>query len=230
MNLWGGLPGVSAPVCARNPRPHIPSGLWGLRIITLTQAAMIFIVMAIAVSLSGCASSAASIATSVVLTAIGVKKDQGPPPPKNIVVQIDTANNLNADAQGRGLSAVLRIYKLKDPASFKQASSDKLLDPESAKTVLGSDLLESKEELLIPGQHYKFKEKVDSQNGYLAIAVFFRKPHPERWKLVVANSDLAENSPLILGAHACAINVTSGLADKKELAKKFYVASAKCEK
>lgn len=198
--------------------------------ILLAAAAKILVGIALTVGLSGCASSAASIATSVVLTAMGVKKDQGPPPPKNVVVQIDTANNLNADAQGRGLSAVFRIYKLKDPASFKQASSEKLLDPESAKAVLGSDLLESKEELLIPGQHYQFKEKVDSQNGYLAIAVFFRKPNPQRWKLVVANSDLAENSPLILGAHACAINVTSGLADKKELAEKFYVASAKCEK
>lgn len=180
--------------------------------------------------LTGCASSAASIATSVVLTAMGVKKDQGPPPPKNIVVQVDTANNLNADAQGKGLSAVLRMYKLKDASAFKQAPSDKLLDAESAKTVLGPDLLESKEELLIPGQHYQFKEKVDSQQGYLGIAVFFRKPHPQRWKLVVANSDLTEGNPLILGAHACAINVTNGLADKKELAEKFYVANARCEK
>lgn len=180
--------------------------------------------------LSGCASTAASMATSVVLTAMGVKKDQGPPPPKNITVQIDTANNLNANSQGKGLSAVLRIYKLKDATSFKQASSDKLFDHESGKALLGQDMLESKEELLIPGQHYQFKEKVDAQNGYLAIAVFFRKPHPQRWKLVVANSDLKENSPLIIGAHACAINVTSGITDKKELAEKFYVANAKCEK
>ena len=188
------------------------------------------LIVTMSLGLSGCASSAASIATSVVLTAMGVKKDQGPPPPKNIALQVDTASNLNADSQGRGLSAVLRIYKLKDATAFNQASNEKLFDAESAKTLLGQDLLESKEELLIPGQHYQFKEKVDPQNGYLAIAVFFRKPNLQRWKLVVANADLQEKSPLIIGAHACALNVTSGLADKKELAEKFYVANAKCEK
>ena len=201
---------------ARNQRATIFGNLWRLRGTALPPRAKMAGVIAIALGLSGCA--------------MGGKKDQRPPPPKNVVVQVDTANNLNADAQGRGLSVVFRIYKLKNAATFKQAGSDKLLDAESAKAVLGPDLLESKEELLIPGQHYQFKEKVDSQNGYLGIAVFFRKPHPQRWKLVVANSDLAEGSPLILGVHACAINVTSGLADKKALAEKFYVASAKCEK
>ena len=208
----------------------VASNTKSLQISAFPRSAMILIIIGMATGLSGCASNAASIATSVVLTAMGVKKDQGPPPPKNVVIQVDTANNLNADSQDRGLSTVMRIYKLKDSASFKLASSDRLLDAESAKTALGADLLESREELLIPGQHYRFKEKVDSQNGYLGIAIFFRKPHPQRWKLIVANNDLAENSPLILGAHACAFNVTSGLADKKELAEKFYVASAKCEK
>lgn len=230
MNWWADFPDACACVNARRLSLHIANDTEGLRISTLTRAAKIIFMITLAAGLSGCASNAASIATSVVLTAMGVKKDQGPPPPKNVVIQVDTANNLNADAQGRGLSTVMRIYKLKDSASFKLASSDKLLDTESTKTVLGPDLLESKEELLIPGQHYRFKEKVDSQNGYLGIAIFFRKPHPQRWKLVVANNDLAENRPLILGVHACALNVTSGLADKKELAEKFYVASARCEK
>ena len=178
--------------------------------------------------LSGCASSASSSAAGGVLSALGLKKNQSAPP-KNIPVQVDTANNLNADSRGRGLSAVLRIYKLKDATAFRQASSDQLFDAESGKALLGQDLLESREELLIPGQHYQFKEKVDAQNGYLGIAVFFRKPNPQRWKLIVANSELKESSALIIGAHACAINVTSGLGEK-ELAEKFYVASAKCEK
>lgn len=230
LKLCGVLPGGLSPIGVQYHRATSSTTRLQSRGTTPAPFAMVMGVIAIALGLSGCASSAASIATSVVLTAMGVKKDQGPPPLKTVVVQVDTANNLNADAQGKGLSAVVRIYKLKEATAFKQAPSDKLLDAESAKTALGADLLESKEELLIPGQHYQFKEKVDSQNGYLGIAVFFRKPHPQRWKLVVANSDLAEASPLILGVHACAINVTSGLADKKELAEKFYVASAKCEK
>lgn len=232
MNVSGVLPETTGLFCINDrPIPESESRHYVCNAISTARAgaSVLFLVFA-GLALSGCASSAASIATSVVLTAMGVKKDQGPPPPKNITVKVDTATNLNADAQGRGLSAVLRIYKLKDATTFKQASSEKLLDPESAKAALGQDLLESKEELLIPGQHYQFKEKVDAQNGYLGIAVFFRKPHPQRWKLIVATADLKENNPLIVGAHACALNVTSGLADKKELAEKFYVASARCEK
>lgn len=178
----------------------------------------------------GATSGAASVAASVVLGAMGLKTDPGQQPPKTISVRVDTASNLNADAQGNGLSAVLRIYKLKDAAAFRQASIDKLSDPETAKALLGQDLVESKEELLIPGQHYLFQEKVDSRQGYFAMAIFFRKPSPERWKLVVANNDLAEDKPIIIGAHACVMNVTSGLADKKEMADKFFVSSAICVK
>lgn len=231
MNVFGILPGTTNAFCIKNRPRAGEKRVNACDAVTVARAGAILLAVIFAGGvLSGCASSAASIATSVVMTAMGVKKDQGPPPPKNITVHVDTANNLNADAQGRGLSVVLRIYKLKDATAFKQASSEKLLDPESAKAVLGQDLLESKEELLIPGQHYLFKEKVDAQNGYLALAVFFRKPHPQRWKLIVPTADLKENNPLIVGAHACALNVTSGLADKKELAEKFYVASARCEK
>ena len=153
-------------------RTNLPS------IFTRTRVAGLGLILAAGVVLSGCGGSGGGV-----LSAIGVKKNPGSQPAKNIVVQIDTANNLNANSQGRGLSAVLRIYKLKDATSFKQASSEKLFDPESAKAILGQDMLESKEELLIPGQHYQFKEKVDAQNGYLAIAIFFRKPHPQRWKI-----------------------------------------------
>lgn len=196
---------------------------------TIAQYCLIVLACAL---LSACAgggaAGAASVAASIVLGAMGVKTDPGPPPPKTISVRVDAASNLNADAQGNGLSVVLRIYKLKDATTFRQASIDKLSDPEAAKALLGQDLVESKEELLIPGQHYLFKEKVDSKQGYFAIAIFFRKPNPERWKLVVANNDLTEDKPLIIGAHACAMNVTSGLADKKVMADKFFVSSAKC--
>ena len=161
---------------------------------------------------------------------MGVERQQSPPLPKTVSLRVDTANNLNSDAQGSALSVVLRIYKLKDATAFRQASSDKLADAGTAKSLLGQDLLESREELLIPGQHYQFAEKVDAQKGYFALAIFFRKPNPERWKLVIANADLKADEPIVIGAHACAINVTSGLADKKEMADKFFVSSAKCER
>lgn len=196
---------------------------------TIAQYCLIILACAfLSACAGGAAGGAASVAASIVLSAMGVKTDPGPPPPKTISVRVDTASNLNADAQGNGLSVILRIYKLKDAATFRQASIATLSDPETAKALLGQDLVESREELLIPGQYYLLKEKVDSKQGHFAIAIFFRKPNPERWKLVVANNDLTEDKPLIIGAHACAMNVTSGLADKKAVADRFFVSSAKC--
>ena len=179
--------------------------------------------------LGGCATSVTSVATDLVLNAIGIKKDQGPPPPKNITLLVHTADNLNADSQGRGLSAILRIYKLKDAAAFNQATLDALNEPDTAKQKLGQDIVESKEQLLIPGQHYQFKEKVDAQNGYLAIAVLFRNPSPQRWKLIATNADLKENEPIIIGAHACALTVTSGWPNKNELESKYLLSMARCQ-
>lgn len=166
------------------------------------------------------------------MTAMGIRKDSGQPaplPPKNIVLEVHTANNLNADQSGHGLSAVLRIYKLKEASAFNQASMEILSNPESTKQALGQDILESKEQLLIPGQRYQFNEKIDAKNGYLALAILFRKPNIQRWKLIVANNDLKESDPVIIGAHACAMNVTNGIQTNDSIDPKYLVAIAKCQ-
>ncbi|HEY9099257.1 MAG TPA: type VI secretion system lipoprotein TssJ [Thiobacillus sp.] len=180
--------------------------------------------------MSGCASSAAGIATNIVLTAMGIKNDPASTPPKNVSLQVFTAENLNADHEGKGLSAVMRIYKLKDVAAFNQATPDSLSESSSAKQLLGSDLIEVKEQLLLPGQRYQFQEKVDAKNGFLAIAIQFRKPHPQRWKLAMSNVDIKENTPIVIGAHACALNVTSGLPEQNDLDSKYLVSIAPCRK
>lgn len=179
-------------------------------------------------NLGGCAGAATSIASNLVMSALGMKKDNTPPPPKEITLTIHTARNLNADDTGHGLSAVLHIYKLKDSTAFNQASFDTLSNTTLAKQTLGADLIESKEQLLIPGQKYQFKEKVDAQNGYLALAVLFRTPNPQRWKLIAANAALQEKEPIIIGAHACALNVSNGWPDQNTADSKFLLSVAQC--
>lgn len=196
------------------------------RVLFLTPAA----ILAVSVLVSGCASSAAGIATNIVLTAMGVKNDPASTPPKNVSLQVYAADSLNADSDGKGLSAVMRIYKLKDATAFNQASIQSLADTERARQFLGADLIEVKEHLLLPGQRYQFQEKVDAKNGFLAIAIQFRNPHPQRWKLAMSNTDIKENTPIVIGAHACAINVTSGLPERNELDTKFLVSIAPCKK
>lgn len=161
---------------------------------------------------------------------MGVKKDPAFAPQKNILFQVHAAENLNADDRGKGLSVVLKIYKLKDATAFNEAQLDALNDSASAQKILGADLVESKEQLLLPGQRYQFKEKVDAKNGFIAIAVLFRTPNLKRWKLVMENADLKEDTPVIIGVHACAINVSSGIPDRGDLDSKFLVSIAPCKK
>lgn len=187
-------------------------------------------VLAVVALVSGCASSAAGIATNIVLTAMGVKNDPASTPPRNVSLQVFASENLNADSSGKGLSAVMRLYKLKDATSFSQTSIDSLFDTDRAKQVLGTDLVEVKEHVLLPGQRYTFQEKVDAKNGFLALAIQFRNPHPQRWRLVMANAEIKEGTPVVIGAHACAMNVASGLPERNELDSKFLVSIAPCRK
>ena len=187
-------------------------------------------ILAVPVLVSGCASSAAGIATNIVLTAIGVKNDPAATPPKNVSLQVYAADNLNADSNGKGISAVMRIYKLKDANAFNQASADNLADTERAKQFLGADLIDIKEHLLLPGQRYQLQEKVDAKNGFLGIAIQFRNPHPQRWKLAMSNTEIKENTPIVIGAHACALSVTSDLPERNEHDSWFLVSSAPCKK
>ncbi|MBT9568714.1 MAG: type VI secretion system lipoprotein TssJ [Thiobacillus sp.] len=197
-----------------------------VRVLLLTPVMM----LAVPILVSGCASSAAGIATNIVLTAMGVKNDPASTPPKNVSLQVYAADNLNADGNGRGISAVMRIYKLKDATAFNQAPIDSLTDADRAKQFLGADLIEVKEHLLLPGQRYQFQEKVDAKNGFLGIAIQFRNPHPQRWKLAMSNTEIKENTPIVIGAHACALNVTSGLPERNQLDSKFLVSIAPCKK
>lgn len=161
---------------------------------------------------------------------MGVKNDPASTPPKNVSLQVYAADNLNADSNGKGLSAVMRIYKLKDATSFNQAPIDTLADPDRAKQFLGADLIEVKEHLLLPGQRYQIQEKVDAKNGFLAVAILFRNPYPQRWKLAMANTEIKESKPIVMGAHACALNVTSGLPERNKLDSTFLVSIAPCKK
>ena len=187
-------------------------------------------ILAVVGLFSGCASSAAGIATNIVLTAMGVKNDPASTPPKKVSLHVYAADNLNADSNGKGLSAVLRIFKLKDATAFNQASIDTLGDTSLAKQFLGADLIEVKEQLLLPGQRYQFQEQVDAKNSFLAIAIQFRNPHPQRWKLAISTVEIKEGVPIVVGAHACALNVTSGLPERNELDSKFLVSIAPCKK
>lgn len=166
--------------------------------------------LAAVLTLSACA--AGSIAGTA-LEMIGVRKPPELPdaqkPPRNVAIRLHASPNLNTDANGHPLALVARIYKLRQDAAFRQIAYASFLNAQTEHDLLGNDLLEVREVLLVPGQHYEIVEKVTREASFIGVVALFRAPAEQRWRLAFAAGD-AEKDGITIGAHACALSVGSG--------------------
>lgn len=165
-------------------------------------------------SLAGCGSPVATLGAvaKIALEASGVTKPELPEsqkPPRKVAMSIAAGKNLNADARGQPLAAVVRIYKLKDTTSFYQAPFDAFVTTGRDKTLLGEDLVESREITLIPGRDFSWTEAVPSTASAVGVVVLFHSPSAQRWRFAFDAVE-AEKSGIVMGAHACALTVTRG--------------------
>lgn len=167
------------------------------------------------VLLGGCASGAAGSLAGAALEMAGIKKPVELPdaqkPPRNIAIKLHAGPSLNADAAGRPLALVARIYKLRQNALFQQAPYEGFLNPQREKELLGADLLEVKEVLLIPGQRYEVVEKVSREAYFIGVVALFRAPARQRWRLAFGAGE-AEQAGISVGMNACAMSLGSGTA------------------
>ena len=163
-------------------------------------------------ALAGCA--AGSIAGSA-LEMVGIRKPVELPdlqkPPRTVAIKLHASPNLNADAAGHPLALVARIYKLRQTTAFERAAFEGFLNVHTERELLGNDLLEVKEIMLIPGQRYEISEKVSREAYYIGVVALFRAPAERRWRLAFAADD-AEKSGITIGLHACAMSTGAGAA------------------
>ena len=162
--------------------------------------------------LAGCAGGAIGSLASTALQMAGISKAPPPPelpdaqkPPRTVSIRLHAGQRLNTDPQGRPLALVARIYKLRQKTTFEQAPYDSFLDAEKEKQVLGADLMEVKEVLLVPGQRYEVQEKVSKEAYFIGVVALFRAPAPQRWRATFGAAE-AERSGITVGLHACAIS------------------------
>ena len=168
--------------------------------------------------LSGCAGGAIGGLANAALQMAGLAKPapevpEAQKPPRNVSIRLHAGQRLNTDPQGRPLALVARIYKLRQSAVFEQAPYDSFLDAAREKALLGSDLLEVQEVLLVPGQRYEIQEKVGREAAFIGVVALFRAPAAQRWRATFAASE-AERDGVTIGLHACALSVgaQAGLA------------------
>jgi type VI secretion system protein VasD len=170
-------------------------------------------------ALSGCASSdAGGGLVDKSLEALGLKKPElpggltAPPLPqldKKVVLRIHAGEQLNTGTNGRSLSVVVRIYRLKEPATFLRAPYDAFRTPAAEKEAFGTDLAEVREVVLTPGQKSETVETMARSAPFLGVVALFRAPAQGRWRFAFdANS--AEKTGVTLGVHGCALSVATG--------------------
>ncbi|MCP3716875.1 type VI secretion system lipoprotein TssJ [Paraburkholderia sp. CNPSo 3281] len=164
--------------------------------------------------LAGCAAAVPALgsAASAALQLAGIGKPDVPDsqkPPRDLGITLLAAQNLNAATDRKPLALVVRLYVLKDPTSFQQASFDTFTDPAKEKSALGADLLGVREVTLIPGQRYNATEKVSREAQAFGIVALFRDPAMQRWKFAFDPAK-SEKSGIMVGLHNCAMTVTSG--------------------
>lgn len=132
-------------------------------------------------------------------------------PDRRVQWQLHASSSLNVTDSGQSLALVTRIFKLRGPDSFLQASIDTFGDAAREKQALGDDLVSVREVQLLPGQHHEFTDKVARDVPYIGIVGLYRRPATGRWRYAFKASE-AERQGLSLGAHACAMSVQTGTA------------------
>jgi type VI secretion system protein VasD len=128
---------------------------------------------------------------------------------RDVTLRIHAGQVLNADPNGRALSLVTRIYRLRSTAQFTQAGYAAFASGEPAKAPFAEDVVSVEEIVLTPGQKYEVVQSLPLEVSHLAVVALFRSPDAQRWRFVFETKAAAQ-SGVTLGAHACALSVSEG--------------------
>jgi type VI secretion system protein VasD len=104
---------------------------------------------------------------------------------------------LNPDPLGRAYSVAVRVYQLKDPKRFQNATYDELLTND--KTVLAQDLQDNRGVVIYPGGSASLSQALKADSQYIGIVAFYREAKSDgSWRLVVPKKELSADTPLTL--------------------------------
>lgn len=128
---------------------------------------------------------------------------------EQVPLQLFTGSNLNAGSGKKPLALVVKIYQLRSRDRFDQTPFDDFIDSSATQAALGNEMLNSREMLVLPGQHYANIESMPVETRYLGLVALFRSPAERRWRFVY-DVKKSEATGITVGLHACAMSSTSG--------------------
>lgn len=153
------------------------------------------------------------------LETIGFKKPELPQAPelpesakpaRPLKLRLAASDSLNVDTTGRSLSLVVRVYKLRSPATFLNAPYETFGNSAKEKEALADELIEGREIVLLPGQQHQINERWAREATHVGVVALFRAPAAQRWRYAFELDNFSVGDGVVLGAHACALSVASG--------------------
>jgi type VI secretion system protein VasD len=131
--------------------------------------------------------------------------------PRQVTLRLHASAGLNRGPDGQPLSLLTRVYLLRQTAAFERMPFDSVLNAQTERDILGADLLDVREVLLLPGQRYETREQVRREAAFIGVVAMFRAPAPARWRAAFA-VEQAEHAGITLGLHGCAMTAGGGAA------------------
>lgn len=128
--------------------------------------------------------------------------------PKTYEIRGEAAPVINRDASGKPLSVVVRVYQLKDAGEFSKLTFDNLASGRPESELLGQDLLEKNEVILVPGAKYAGTEKIKEEAKHVGVVAFFRQPDQHYWRYLV-DADKVRSEGLTFRVQDCYLLLTN---------------------
>ena len=131
------------------------------------------------------------------------------PKSRQVTLRLHAAPLMNLDPSGRPLAVVARIYKLRGASGMLQATYESLQHAVGDAARAPEEVIDVHEIVLAPGQHQEVVEALPEGATHVAVVALLRSPDPQRWKFVFDAREAASTG-LVIGLHACAMNVARG--------------------
>lgn len=113
-----------------------------------------------------------------------------------VAYKIRTAGDpvINRDESGNSLSVVVRVYQLKDRKEFSKLSFEALSSGRSDEELLGSDLIERSEVVVVPGAQSFAAAALTPETKYVGVVGLFRQPDLNHWRYLIKADSIRSNS------------------------------------
>lgn len=98
-------------------------------------------------------------------------------------LDINASHQLNRGANYRSLPVVVRIYTLKNPEGFSDATFRELWHND--KKILGNNLVSRQEFTVVPGKTLHLSLSKNNRANYLGAVALFRHPGHNMWRALI---------------------------------------------